>query len=349
MERDGTDRTDGRGGRDLVVIGASAGGVETLKRVAADLPAGLKAAICVVLHIAPESPSALASILRRSGPLPCHPAREGERLHLGEIVVAPPDRHLVIEDRHVHLTVGPRENGHRPAVDVLFRSAAANGDGRVVGVVLSGTRDDGAAGLAAIKANGGATIVQDPDDALYAGMPTSALAHVAVDAVVPSERVASTVEAMVTGSFEPEPTPDPTGGGGGNPGSGTAGGPRVTTVCPECGGVLTERPEAGVTQWECRVGHRYSPKSLVDAQAQDVEAALWAAVRILEDRVALLHRMAHQAEARQGKRSARSFRTRADAAAEHAHKVREVLTTAATTTLALGNADQGAEEEESAA
>ncbi len=340
---------DGAGRRDLVVIGASAGGVETLKQVVADLPADLNAAVCVVLHIAPESPSALAEILRRSGPLPCHPAREGERLELGQIVVAPPDHHLVIEDRHVHLTLGPRENGHRPAVDVLFRSAAAAGDGRVVGVVLSGTRDDGAAGLATIKANGGATIVQDPEDALYAGMPTSALAHVAVDAVVPSEHVARTIAAMVSGKFTPEPTPDPTGGGAGNPGGGLGEEPRVTTVCPECGGVLTERPELGITQWECRVGHRYSPDSLVDAQAQSVEAGLWAAVRILEDRVALLNRMAYQAEAGKQRRSARSFRRRADAAAEHAQAVRDVLGTAAGTALRLGTDDPAAEEQESAA
>ncbi len=339
---------DGRARRDLVVIGASAGGVETLKQVVADLPPDLKAAVCIVLHISPESPSALASILRRSGPLPCHPAREGERLELGQIVVAPPDHHLVIEDRHVHLTVGPRENGHRPAVDVLFRSAAATADGRVVGVVLSGTRDDGAAGLATIKSNGGATIVQDPADALYAGMPASALAHVAVDAVVASARVATTIAAMVSGSFEPEPTPDPSGGGAGNPGGGGADGPRMTTICPECGGVLTEVPQAGIAQWECRVGHRYSPESLADAQAQGVEAALWASVRILEDRVALLHRMAHQAEARQQLRSARSFRRRADAAAEHALLVREALGTAATSTLRLG-IDDGGEAEESAA
>lgn len=153
---------DGERRRDLIVIGASAGGVETLRLVVAELSPKLPAAICIVLHISPESPSALASILQRAGQLPCRPARDGDPLREGQILVAPPDHHMVIEDRRVRLTVGPRENGHRPAVDVLFRSAGAVGDGRVIGVVLSGTRDDGTAGLAVIKSNGGAAIVQDP-------------------------------------------------------------------------------------------------------------------------------------------------------------------------------------------
>jgi two-component system, chemotaxis family, protein-glutamate methylesterase/glutaminase len=202
--------------RDLVVIGASAGGVETLKRVVGGLPADLPAAVCIVLHIAPDSPSLLGQILARAGALPCHAAYEAESLHKGAILVAPPDRHLMVEDEHVYLSVGPRENGHRPAADVLFRSAAAAKGARVVGVILSGTRGDGALGLAAVKAAGGATIVQDPDEALYPGMPTSALARVAPDAVVPSEFVAETIVSMIDGD---DPRPEmidvrPASGGG---------------------------------------------------------------------------------------------------------------------------------------
>jgi two-component system chemotaxis response regulator CheB len=195
------------GRRDLVVIGASAGGVEVLKRVVGGLPADLRAAVCIVLHIAPSGPSMLASILSRAGQLPCRSARDGDRLREGVILVAPPDHHLVIEDGHVRVTSGPRENGHRPAIDVLFRSAAAALDSRVVGVVLTGTRDDGSAGLAVIKASGGATIVQDPDEAMYRGMPASAIAHVAVDAVVASDLVASTIAAMVKGEDPPLDAP----------------------------------------------------------------------------------------------------------------------------------------------
>ncbi len=199
---------EGGSRRDLVVIGASAGGVETLKRVVAGLPSNLPAAVCVVLHMAADSHSALASILDRAGPLPCRPARDGDSLELCRILVAPPNHHMVIEGRHVRLSGGPREHGLRPAIDVLFRSAAAAGEGRVIGVVLSGTLNDGTAGLAVIKAHGGAAIVQDPEEALYGAMPASAIAHVAVDRVVPSEMVASAVAEMVMGSDQPDsPTP----------------------------------------------------------------------------------------------------------------------------------------------
>ena len=157
----------------------------------------------------------LAPILGRAGPLPCRAARDGERLRQGVILVAPPDHHLVIEDGRVRLTVGPRENGSRPAIDVLFRSAARALDSRVVGVILTGTRDDGSAGLAAIKASGGATIVQDPDEAMSSAMPASAIGRVTVDAIIKSDRLASTIVAMVKGKDPPPGTspraadPDP--------------------------------------------------------------------------------------------------------------------------------------------
>jgi two-component system chemotaxis response regulator CheB len=314
--------------RDLVVIGASAGGVEVLRKVVGDLPADLAAAVCIVLHIAPGSPSALAPILQRAGVLPCRAAADGEELQIGQILVAPPDRHLVVEDGRVKLTLGPRENGHRPAVDALFRSAAQARGGRVIGVILSGTRDDGTAGLAVIKACGGAAVVQDPKEALYAGMPANAIANVTVDAVVPSALIARTVAAMVKGDDVP-----PGAETSSAVGDGPASDEQVTTICPECGGVLSERSVGGMTQWECRVGHRYSRDSLADAQAHGVEAALWAAVRALEDRELLLVRMADQAEARGQPRSARSFRRRAVAAGENAQQVRAALAQATASTL----------------
>jgi two-component system chemotaxis response regulator CheB len=285
-----TDVLEGLGHkRDLVVIGASAGGVETLKRVVSGLPADLPAAVCIVLHIAPGSPSALARILQRAGRLRCRAATDGEPLLAGQILVAPPDRHLVIEDGRVRLTLGPRENGHRPAVDVLFQSAAISRPTRVIGVVLSGMRDDGTAGLALIKASGGAAIVQDPDEALYPGMPSSALAHVVVDAIVPSDRIAQTIAAMVNGgqatvSRRPvAPGRDPKG----------------------------ERPV------------------LADSEGERAEMVLRAAVRTLRDRSALLERMSDQAEERGHRRSARRFRQQAEDASRHAQLVTEALAHAA--------------------
>ena len=310
-----------------MVIGASAGGVDTLKVVVAGLPSNLRATVCIVLHIAPTSPSALARILARSGPLRCRQAADGDDLRLGEILVAPPDHHLEIEDNHARLTVGPRENGHRPAVDALFRSAAQAKDGKVIGVVLSGNRDDGAAGLATIKAGGGIAIVQDPDEALYSGMPASAIANVTVDAVVPSSQIAATIAAMVNSEDPPPPGP---------PSQLTEAqirGNRPLAVCPECGGVLTERSESGVLQWHCHVGHRYSPESLVDDQAAAVEAALWAAIRSLEERAALVERIAERCEVRGQPRSARSFRGKAHDTRRQADIVRGALDQAAASSL----------------
>lgn len=188
------------GRHDLVVVGASAGGVETLIRVVAGLPPELPAAICIVLHVSPDSPSLLAHILERAGKLPCGTATDGAPLRAGEILVAHRDRHLVVADGHVRLSAGPAESGHRPSVDVLFRSAADAFGSRVVGVILSGNQNDGTAGLAAIKAAGGMAVVQDPDEALYPGMPSEALAHVQVDAVAPSTLIAATITAIVMGA-----------------------------------------------------------------------------------------------------------------------------------------------------
>ena len=248
-----------------------------------------------MLHIAPTSTSALAGILGRAGDLPCRAAVDGEPLRPGHILVATPDHHLVVEDGVARVTVGPRENNHRPSIDTLFRSAAhAHGPG-VVGVVLSGTRDDGSAGLAIIKSHGGAAVVQDPEDALYPGMPSNAIAHVAVDAVAPAALVADAITALVRGT----PLPDDV-----RASAPTIGPPseeqQLTLVCPECGGVLSERQEVGVLQWRCHVGHLYSFDSLAEAQGGAVEAALWTALRSLEDRAALMRRLAEHSE-RQGR------------------------------------------------
>jgi two-component system, chemotaxis family, protein-glutamate methylesterase/glutaminase len=326
--------------RDLVVIGASAGGVDVLKRVVAALPPDLGAAVCIVLHVAPSSPSALARILARSGPLACCEAGDGDRLERGQILVAPPDRHLVVEGDRVRLSTGPRENGHRPAVDALFRSAAHARDGRVIGVVLSGNRDDGAAGLATIKAGGGAAIVQDPADALYPGMPTSAIASVEVDVVVPAEHIAGAIAAMVKPD-DPSPSDPNDPSHPSDPPAPPSPRPRdevgppnpLISICPECGGVLTEGQVAGVVQWSCHVGHRYSPESLADSQAASVEAAMWTAIRALEERSAMLERMADQSSARAQRRSAGRFRHQARDAREQAQLVRAALDQAAATTL----------------
>jgi two-component system chemotaxis response regulator CheB len=196
-------------GHDIIVIGASAGGVEALQKIASALPARLEAAIFVVLHVGAEATSALPAILRRAGPLPANHAINNEPIGYGRIYIAPPDFHLVLRDGAVRVIHGPRENRCRPAVDPLFRSAAITYGRRVIGVVLSGALDDGTAGLLAIKVQGGIAVVQDPDDALVPGMPRNALEYVKVDHCLPVSEIGPLLArlAPVTPASRPA-TPD---------------------------------------------------------------------------------------------------------------------------------------------
>lgn len=183
--------------RDVIVIGASAGGVAALRSLVSRLPGDLPASVLVVLHLPPGRRSALPMILTRSGPLPAVHPRDEHPLRHGEILVAPPDHHMVIVDGLVRITQGPAENGHRPAIDSLFRTAARWGGRRVIGVILSGTLDDGTAGLVAVSARGGVTVVQDPGDAVYPGMPRSVLHRVAVDHVLPAALLGELLARLV--------------------------------------------------------------------------------------------------------------------------------------------------------
>jgi two-component system chemotaxis response regulator CheB len=318
---------------DIVVVGASAGGVEALTNLVGSLPADLPASVFVVLHLPATGSSALPDILTRHGPLPASHAKDGEPIEQRRIYVAPPDYHLLLRAGHVHLARGPRENGHRPAVDPLFRSAAREYATRVVGVVLSGALDDGTAGLLAVKSRGGVAIVQHPEDALYPGMPHNAIEHVEVDHVLPAAGIAETL-ARLTG----EPVPEPAGPvpdemkaevelegfsmeaiEGGNPGRPSG------FSCPDCNGVLWEIQDGGLVRFRCRVGHAWSPESLLTQQSESLEAALWVALRTLEERAALASRLAEPARRRGHRITATRFEEQAEEAQQAARLVRRVL------------------------
>jgi two-component system, chemotaxis family, protein-glutamate methylesterase/glutaminase len=190
-------------GHDIIVIGASAGGVEAIKVLVAGFPHDLQAAIFVVLHLSPTGPSILAEILTQAGLLPATQVVKGEIIAPGHIYGAPPDHHLLVEQGHVRVTRGPKENRFRPSVDVLFRSAAYAYGSRVIGVILIGALDDGTAGLWAVKDRGGLAVVQDPQEALHASMPQSALRHVSIDACLPLAKIAPTLVQL---SGEPAST-----------------------------------------------------------------------------------------------------------------------------------------------
>jgi two-component system chemotaxis response regulator CheB len=249
----------------------------------------------------------------------------------------------MVRDRHLHLSSAPRENGHRPAIDPTLRSAAEGYGAAAAGVLLTGTGDDGAAGLLAVHRAGGATAVQDPDEALYDAMPRAALRHVAVDAVLPVDEVGAWIAqlyaAPATVARSAMPPPDArrhrsssravdTLPPGRDPASAVpdASGAATRFTCPDCGGVLFASEEPGLLTFNCSVGHKYSPDSLVAANRDGVEAALWRAVRTLEDRIVLLSRMADRARAAGLDRSARSMESQARDLLARAATIREAIT-----------------------
>jgi two-component system chemotaxis response regulator CheB len=289
--------------RDIIVIGASAGGVEAVASLVEALPRDLAAAVFVVVHFPPHATSVLPRILtRRGGMVAVHP-EDGDAIELGCVYVAPPDLHLLVERGHVRLVRGPRENAVRPAVDPLFRSAARVYGPRVIGLILTGNLDDGTSGMLAVKSAGGVTVVQDPDDALYAGMPTSAVRHVEMDHVLPLSGIAALLTRLVGQPVE-EKGPGPVARQHSrevpisemDPAaleSDRAGAPSGY-ACPECHGVLWEVEEGDVLRFRCRVGHAYSIETLLAEQGSSMDAALWAGYRALEERAALTERMAER-------------------------------------------------------
>jgi two-component system chemotaxis response regulator CheB len=292
--------------RDIIVVGASAGGVKALQDLVAGLTADLRAAVLVVLHIHADSPGLMPEILAGAGPLPAEHPVDGQAVEPGRVYVAPPDRHLLLEGGRMRLTRGPKENRHRPAIDPLFRSAAAEYGPRAIGVILTGMLDDGAAGLWAVVECGGAALVQDPAEAPHPSMPRAALQ------AVPSARVLrvrdmgpelARLAAQEDGSMV-RPVPEAV---------------RVETriamedqalqvgvvelgepslfACPECHGVLLRvKAAGGPLRFRCHTGHAYTAASLLAELTEAVEDALWNAVRTVQESALLLRHLARLAE-----------------------------------------------------
>jgi two-component system, chemotaxis family, protein-glutamate methylesterase/glutaminase len=314
--------------RDIIVVGASAGGVETLVDLVQGLPADLPASVFVVLHVRASRPTALADVLQRRSGLGATDAADGEPIRPGRIYVAPADNHLLVKRGFVRVVHGPKENGRRPAVDPLFRTAARAYGQRVIGVVLSGSLDDGTAGLRAVKRAGGVAIVQDPDDAIFPDMPRSAIENVAVDEVVPlakmpallarlaRDEVAAKEGADVLDGLEPDIT---------ELSAYAPNGPPSVFSCPECGGALWENDGGGVLTYRCHAGHGYSEQALLGSHDAAVEAALATALRVLQERSMLARRMAARASERGRSTSVELFESQAAEAEARASVLRHVL------------------------
>ena len=303
----------------VVVIGGSAGALEPLREVVAQLPPDLPAAVLIVIHCPPDAPSYLPQILQSVSALPVRQARQEEALEVGRIYLALPNRHLLVGRDQVRLSLGPRENRSRPSVDVLFRSAAYTHEAAVIGVLLSGMLGDGTSGLWTIKRLGGRAIVQHPEEALYPGMPLSALQNVEVDAVLPAGEIAARLHAMLSapdfGKGEAQMNDhewqrlqtevaiaDETSAfelGILNEGEFSA------FTCPECHGAMVRLREGGAMRFRCHTGHAYSAEALLSDLRQAAEVSLWNAVRGMEEHIMLLDHLAkHSAEASQPQQAA---------------------------------------------
>ena len=282
--------------RNIIVIGASAGGVEALIKIARLFPR-VDASLLAVLHTGRNGPGVLPTVLSRySRHLSIKAARDGLELRSGHLYIAVPDYHLVLEHGYMRLVRGPVENRHRPSVDALFRSAARSYGARVIGVVLSGYLDDGSAGLHSIKKAGGVAVVQDPDDALVPGMPESAIATTAVDYVVSMEQIPELLGHLASEQVkEGERATAVSAGKNGNGDEviDPKGAPSAYT-CPECHGTLWEVTEGNLLRYACRVGHSFSVESMLQDQSDSAERAVWAALRALEERADLSRRMAER-------------------------------------------------------
>jgi two-component system chemotaxis response regulator CheB len=321
--------------KDIVVIGASAGGMGALEKLVSGLPADLPAAIFVVWHLSPGVKSVLPQVLTRAGPLPALHPKDGDPIKPGRIYVAPNDHHLLVERGYVRVAKGPKENRFRPAVDPLFRSAAYIYGPRTIGVVLSGALDDGTAGLWAIKLRGGTAVVQDPEDAMHRSMPLNALDNVDVDYKAPVAEMGALLARLTHEEASAEPL------------IGAAErdrmeaevqiarerDPRVEDVmqfgelspftCPECHGVLTLYREGTILRFRCHTGHALSSGTLLEASTEQVEERLMDAMRALDEIIMLLNKLGEEYAKQGNTAAAEQAFNRARDAYERSRPIRE--------------------------
>jgi two-component system chemotaxis response regulator CheB len=289
-------------GHDIIVIGGSAGSITALSAVVRELPADLPAAVFIVVHVPSYGISRLPDVLSRAGPLPALHAVDGMPVRSGQIVIAPPDRHMVLRHGLVTLSRGPRENHTRPAIDPLFRSAARAYGPHVIGIVLSGALYDGSLGLMAVQMRGGIAIVQDPREAAVESMPRNALKLVAADYVLPAAEIGSMVVDLVSSPAEAKgvaqmaDADERMNGVIADDFAAQAENERVdeTTIytCPDCGGVMWQDGADQHLRFRCHVGHAYAPEIFLSQKAEEFEAALWTSLRLLKEKATLTRQLA---------------------------------------------------------
>lgn len=324
-----TSKAIGTHGHDIIVIGGSSGCFSPLRAVLRSLPPDLPASIFVALHLA-VSGRPVTEVVRESSPFPVIAPRDGHVWKEQTLYVATPNDHLMFgPERVLRVLRGPRENGARPSIDALFRSAAVQFGPRVVGLLLSGRLFDGAAGLAAIERCGGVTIVQDPADATESELPLSALAGSKVHHCLPAAEIgAKLVELVHARRSASAPVPADLANEARlaiSAGEGNAPSDTPALTCPACDGPLTEIGGSGITQFRCEVGHAYNPESLLLEQGRMVERALWIALRTLQERAVLLARMELEAQRRGHTSTALGFEERRLEIEENLRTIRRAI------------------------
>jgi two-component system, chemotaxis family, protein-glutamate methylesterase/glutaminase len=319
----------------IVVVGASAGGFNAMTELVSQLKPGMNMALLMVLHLSRKGISEfLVHRLQQVTRLHCQVAVEEGTIYADHIYIAPPNYHLLVKEGKTVIGHGPQENRWRPSIDVLFRSAAANYNGRTIGIILSGLLDDGAAGMLAIKKTGGRLIVQDPNEAEYPDMPLAVLNNMEADYCVPlnemgtvlreitnTEPVASEIPADIKRESEIAEkvslgieVVDKLG-------------EHSVYTCPDCGGALWRLTDEKMDRYRCHVGHSYSERDLAVKQAEQVEATLWVALRMMEERRNLLKKLETDIRHKGFQRIASDHSERAKELEEHIDKLKEMLFT----------------------
>jgi two-component system, chemotaxis family, protein-glutamate methylesterase/glutaminase len=292
--------------RNIIVIGASAGGIGALIELTNQFPKYLNAAVFIVQHVAPFSPSYLPQILSRSGKLEAHHAKDGEEVQVGKIYVAPPDFHLLIDKEKVVVKKGPKENRFRPSIDALFRSAAYTYGARVISIVLSGMLDDGTSGMWTVKRMGGLAIIQDPEEAICASMPQNVLEYVEVDHILPVNKMGALLQELIEEHVNialelPEEELErlkvevdiASQDNSFRMGIIQMGEPTSLT-CPECSGVLSMIKDGNLKRYRCHTGHAFTHNALLASASKQVEENMWKAVKSFEEMILLLGDSAKQ-------------------------------------------------------
>ncbi|MFL6599701.1 MAG: chemotaxis protein CheB [Steroidobacteraceae bacterium] len=321
--------------RDIVLIGASAGGLSALSKLLPRLPPDLAAAVFVTVHLSPHTPTQLPDILRRVASLTVVAASDGAPIRSGSVTVAVADHHLLLEPDCVRLTRGPRESRARPSIDAMFRSAALHFGPRCIGVVLTGMLDDGTAGLWAVKDRGGIAVVQSPQEAEYPSMPSSAIQHVEVDHIVKLADIPALLASLTQQAVDPAAgrqarrslSIESSIAAGENPLAAgiTSLGVLSPNTCPHCHGAMFQIKEGSFTRYRCHTGHAFAPKSLMADLDITIDEGLWSVLRAIDERLFLLRELQSDANARGDTHAAQEYARQAEDAQLRANDIRRLL------------------------